>query len=189
MGILGYDYGINPTELKDIFDYDPETGDLSWKQAFNKYMKIGKFAGSYCKHGLMIGVKGNIIPARRVVWAMHNGEWPEGNVKHIDKDKYNNRIENLDIGSVRKSTGSPKQSRTLYATHTQIPVEDIFECFYLDAKNRPMWKKKSGPRVIVDSLAGKYFGGDMYIGFRKLLIPAQKIVYVLLNGNWPEFSS
>jgi hypothetical protein len=189
MGILGHDYGVNPDYLNDVFYYDPQAGDLKWKKTFNKYMRIGKIAGTKSKNGVMVGLMGKIIPARRIVWAMHNGEWPDGNVKHIDKNRHNNRIENLSVGSGRKSTGSQKQHRTLYSTHTLIPVENVFEYFYLDSKNCPRWKKKAGPRAAVDTLAGKKFGEETYVGFMKLLIPAQKIVYVLLNGNWPELSS
>jgi HNH endonuclease/AP2 domain len=81
--------------LQNIFDY--KDGDLYWKQ--HKLLK-GKLAGSKRNDGYkMVQInmgKGLYQRAltHRIIFMMHHGYMPEV-VDHIDRDRSNNRIENL----------------------------------------------------------------------------------------------
>lgn len=52
----------------------------------------------------ILSLAGRVFKEHRVVWYKHHGEWPEGDIDHIDQDKLNNRIENLRV--VSKSVNS-----------------------------------------------------------------------------------
>ena len=52
--------------------------------------------GSLDKDGyLMIKIKGKKYRAHRLVYAYHNGHFPSLEIDHINRDRTNNRIENL----------------------------------------------------------------------------------------------
>lgn len=173
------------SDLREIFEYEPETGALRWKKKINYFIKVGKVAGSRTKTGVNVGVGGVVVPARRVIWAMHYGEWPNQNVRHKNKDRYDTRIENLYLAS-GKSGRQSKIEKEVYSKHDEIPISKIKEYFSLDCYNRPIWIKKAGPKVKVGSLAGRDWGGVVFIGFKGFIIDARHITYALLNGEWPK---
>ena len=80
--------------LHERLHYDPQTGNLVWKHN-TQWTKSGQIAG--CKsHGyIKIGIEKMMIAAHRIVWAMNHGNWPFGEIDHINGDRADNRIENL----------------------------------------------------------------------------------------------
>jgi hypothetical protein len=49
-------------------------------------------------HGyLAVKVYGELFLAHRVAWALHYGAWPSSEIDHVDRNKQNNRIENLRV--------------------------------------------------------------------------------------------
>ena len=179
------DYDLDPKEIKKYFTYDYETGDLKWNIVFNEYMRVGKIAGSKNKFGVLVGIKKHIIPLRRVVWAFHHGEWPKGFVKHRDGDPFNTRIENLYVkGKLEKP--KKKEGKFEPKSHLEIPLSLVRDCFYLDSRNCPRWKKKVGPKVNIGELAGRRMGDEIHVGFCGLLFPVRFVAVALLTGEWPE---
>lgn len=101
-------------DLKDIIDYDPDTGVVTWKKRetgsphwkdtsvkrFNM-VTAGKQAGTVKKaknDTVQMNIKlpdGKSYLLHRVIWALETGEWPEGMVSHKDGDRTNNALENL----------------------------------------------------------------------------------------------
>ena len=177
-------YDFEAEKVREIFDYDSETGDLTWKQTFNKFMKVGKVAGSKQATGVLIGLFGKLIPARRLVWAWHHGEWPEGNIRSKDGNPLNHRIENL--MSIGCRTPKVKRVKAVYATPYDVPISLVREFFRLDSRNVPFWKKKTSPKTKLDEPAGRRYGGEVYIGFMRHLYNGRDIAYALLNGEWPK---
>lgn len=81
--------------LKEYFDYNE--GCLVWKKNTTFRNHIGKKAGVVAKNGyIYIGILGNKALAHRLIWLYHYGEWPV-EIDHIDRNRTNNRIENLRI--------------------------------------------------------------------------------------------
>lgn len=100
---------INPLtieEIREALSYDPDTGSLIWRINSSKSVKAGSAAG--CPKGARLNrttgktaryvyVRLNNIdtPAARIVWALHYGAFPEGNLLFRDGDTENLRIDNL----------------------------------------------------------------------------------------------
>lgn len=103
---------IEVSLLREMFEYDSETGKLVWKArprshfASDKSWRIanakyaGKEAGSLQTKGyrtVEITHDGSVHALRvyRIIWAMMMGEWPTGEIDHKDLNKDNNRWPNL----------------------------------------------------------------------------------------------
>lgn len=94
---------INAKQLPDlsilnhVFDYDPESGVLYWKNPTSKRVRAGCEAGTLHKPSgrLQVQISGSIYKVSRVVFYMHYGRQPKGVVDHVDHDTLNNRPDNL----------------------------------------------------------------------------------------------
>lgn len=90
--------------LRQRLRYEPETGKLYWRDAPGLTRKWrNRFAGreaftSNNGNGYRMGrLDYRAHLAHRVIWAMHHGAWPDGQIDHIDHDRMNNRIPNLRV--------------------------------------------------------------------------------------------
>lgn len=75
--------------------YESNTGLLWWND--NAYHNVrNKQAGNLSEQGYYrVNIKGVLMMSHRIVWFLHNGCWPSGEIDHIDGDRTNNRIQNL----------------------------------------------------------------------------------------------
>lgn len=86
---------INKKDLKEIFDYDPDTG-LFTRLTGRVGGKKGAVAGSINKKGYVcIYVMGKVVKAHRLAWIYCYGYSPDEQIDHINRDKSDNRISNL----------------------------------------------------------------------------------------------
>jgi len=93
------------SKLTELLAYDPHTGKVTWRSNRYGYRKSlraakGDEAGTILSLGYRsIQVDGVGLLIHRVAWALHYGEWPNGDVDHVNMDKLDNRIVNLRIAS------------------------------------------------------------------------------------------
>lgn len=104
----------SPRVLRRLLDYNPETGELRWKErpvwmfakgprgrsaiaaTWNKARSGKPALASIDMRGYMAGaVLLRYCSAHRVAWAMFYGEWPAQNIDHVNGVRNDNRIENL----------------------------------------------------------------------------------------------
>lgn len=86
---------ITADQARAIFDFDPETGVVvrrSAQQARWLQRVDGYDNGNGYSRVVLLGVR---VYLHRLVWLLHYGYWPDGQVDHIDGDRTNNRIANL----------------------------------------------------------------------------------------------
>jgi hypothetical protein len=90
---------LTADKVRQILDYDPETGFFQWKTANATNVKIGDRAGnkrkSKGKFRWVICILGTQYMANRIAWLYQTGKWPENQVDHIDNDQMNNKWKNL----------------------------------------------------------------------------------------------
>lgn len=94
--------------------YNPVTG-LFVRLAspgINPKVRVGGIAGSPASNGYRrIGVGNARYLAHRLAWFMTYGQWPNGELDHINGDKTDNRIENLRVVSRSQNmANAPRQA-------------------------------------------------------------------------------
>ena len=78
-------------QLNDRFTYNPESGELIWKNGRCK----GKAAGFNQNGYRLIRLSGVTYYAHRLIWKMVKGADPAFTIDHINGDGSDNRIDNL----------------------------------------------------------------------------------------------
>lgn len=89
---------VTPTleRVKELLDYDPETGVFRWKKITSHRVKVGDVVGYRIKSGhILVGIDGRRYCVHQIAWFVTYGEWPAHEVDHKDGDPGNNRITNL----------------------------------------------------------------------------------------------
>lgn len=116
--------------LRGSLRYEPETGKLYWlerspesfsdegwtpqhKAANWNALFAGKEAFTCLRNGYRAGrVFRRSVLAHRVIWAMTFGQWPDGEIDHINGDRSDNRLSNLRVvSSMENSRNSARPRR------------------------------------------------------------------------------
>ena len=95
--------------LKEYFHYDD--GNLIWKKETGKQPKKGSLVGCLSSQGgyYQVGFKGKKYRLHRIVYKLMTGDDPGVlYVDHIDGDRANNRIENLQLVTPQQNTHKSK---------------------------------------------------------------------------------
>lgn len=106
---------LNHYTLQLFLDYDPETGIFKWKINASRNAKEGSIAGCVNHKGyLQIRINGYTYRAHRLAWFYVYKEWPPEQIDHKDRDKLNNRVNNLRISnsSLNAYNTDPRRGNT-----------------------------------------------------------------------------
>lgn len=112
--------------LRELLSYDPDSGKLTWRPRNLKWFKNegsfkswnSQFAGkgaltAYHKKGYTHGrIFDKSYLAHRVAYAIYYGEWPTGDIDHINKVKDDNRIGNLRVVNNQENSRNSKKYKT-----------------------------------------------------------------------------
>jgi len=100
---------LTAARLRDLLDYDPETGLLSWRGGQGRaYRRVGT------KHPLgylRVCVDGRDYLAHRLAWLHVHGEWPPAQIDHRNGCRQDNRIANLRLATNPENHQNRKMQR------------------------------------------------------------------------------
>lgn len=81
--------------LKQVLDYNPETGVFTWISRTARRTKIGEPAGCRCDGYIRIEIDYKSYWGQRLAWLYVHGRWPSVIIDHINGNRSDNRITNL----------------------------------------------------------------------------------------------
>lgn len=91
---MGFSIGLSQERLKELLEYDPLTGDFTWKISVGGRSIVGTIAGSLVGSGyISIQIGGISYLAHNLAWFYIHGEWSK--VDHEDRRRWNNKLINL----------------------------------------------------------------------------------------------
>lgn len=86
---------MDTQKLKMLLRYDPETGVFTRLTKWGS-KQIGDEAGSISPQGYrQIGLMGKTYVGHRLAWLYVYGKWPDGDIDHVNRNRADNRIDNL----------------------------------------------------------------------------------------------
>lgn len=89
---------LDSTRLRELLNYDPDTGEFTWRQTVANRL-CGTRAGAN-NHGYrQIRIERKLYQAHRLAWCYVYGVWPPYMVDHINGIKGDNRIANLRLAT------------------------------------------------------------------------------------------
>eukprot|EP01034_Spumella_vulgaris_P038499 gene38499-47544_t len=87
---------LAPSLLRELLHYDAASGALTWKVAISSRVKSGDTAYSEPNRGYFyVRIFTAKYPAHRIAWAIAMGEYPVGEIDHINGHRSDNRLSNL----------------------------------------------------------------------------------------------
>ncbi len=129
----------SPGLLRKLLRYEPDTGKLFWRERTPDMFEGGLYSSERScrafntrhadkeaftsdsfdgyKQGMTLG---KAYQAHRIVWALHYGEWPEGQIDHINGIRDDNRIVNLRVVSNSENCKNQKLRSTNTSGHLGV---------------------------------------------------------------------
>lgn len=103
---------ITQSELKELLDYNPDTGVFTWKKTVNSRAVILSAAGNQDYNVyIRITIYKKKYAAHRLAFLYMTGEWPKEVVDHINQIKNDNRWTNLREATVSQNNINSKKQK------------------------------------------------------------------------------
>lgn len=135
---------ITDSRLRELLDYDPETGVFRWRVAAGKAL-AGLIAGSINAKGYRrITLDGRTYRAHRLAWRYMHGMWPTNQIDHINRVRDDNRLVNL-----RSATDQQNKANARRRNYNKSGFKGV----YLDRRTQ-QWRAQT-------ALSGK----NIHIGY------------------------
>lgn len=106
---------IDAATLRELIDYDPETGSLTWRHRVDAPGWSTRWAGKPCgaksaRGYVNVGLMGKTMQAHTIAWIIATGGPPSGEIDHINGVRWDNRLCNLrDVSRVQNQRNLPIQ--------------------------------------------------------------------------------
>lgn len=171
---MSYQKKVSIAELRAAVKYDPHTGDLFCRTDAATVRRCDRSGG------WVVQFRGFDIPAHRAAWALTHGEWPGYFIKHVNKDKRDNRIENLKLGMALKTaasdeTATPRPRKVAaHEVPKYVTVDDVQAAYLYDAETGDIVSRETGEVTTGERVNAKGF-----------LVLRHYVAWVLHYGQWP----
>ena len=119
---------LTKTELHRILCYNPLSGNFMWRISPSNTISVGSIAGSIScgrsGNGLLyrrIQIYGSGYPASHLAFLYIKGNWPSGEIDHVDGNSLNNRFLNL-----RQATQSQNLANRSVQKNNKLGIKGVY---------------------------------------------------------------
>lgn len=106
---------LTAERLREVLNYDPETGVFTWKERLSNRIHVGDVVGwknnKENDKSIETSIEGRRYPLHRLAWLYVYGEWPADLIDHINGNARDNRIANLRPASKLENNWNTKKSK------------------------------------------------------------------------------
>ncbi|MCT8345431.1 MULTISPECIES: HNH endonuclease [Photorhabdus] len=124
---------LTQRKLKELLDYNPDTGVFTWLDNTRKGIRHDRVAGSQSHGYITIAIDGKHYRAHRLAWLYVYGQWPVNMIDHINRVKSDNRIANL-----REATNEENQRNVEVGKKNKSGFKGVFW-----EPSRQKWKART----------------------------------------------
>lgn len=111
---------LTAEKLRDVLEYNSKTGKFKWRVK-RQGVKLDKSAGVVNGAGYeQIQIDGKRYLSHRLAWLYSYGEWPKGILDHVNRDRSDNRIENI-----REATRSENSVNAKVRSNNRIGLKGV----------------------------------------------------------------
>ena len=169
---------LTQKRLKELLNYNPDTGIFTWRVDRRGGAEKGDRAGSFDEKGnrRAIRIDKKNYPETRLAVLYMTGEWPDYNIYHMNGLAYDNRWENLlDTNSTQLSLNQKLIKKLL----NYNPNTGVFT-----------WKIGGRGKAKIGSMAGckdpnGYKTIRLTIGGKQWRFLAHRLVFLYMEGELP----
>jgi len=112
---------ITQEHLKELLDYNPDTGVFTWKKTVNSRAVVGSVAGNQdCSVYIRITIYKKKYAAHRLAFLYMTGKWPNKLVDHINQIKDDNRWVNLRQATTSQNNINSKKQKNNTSGHRGV---------------------------------------------------------------------
>jgi HNH endonuclease/AP2 domain len=103
---------ITAVRLRELLDYNDETGEFRWRKRISRAVRAGDPAGTLDKDGYRkIAIAGRQYRAHQLAWVYKTGKWCPQVIDHRDGDPSNNRWANLRSATISQNNANRRLHR------------------------------------------------------------------------------
>jgi len=115
---------IDVNRIREVLDYDKDTGNFYWKVRVAKCVHIGDLAGHKSSDGYWrICLDKKLYTAHRLAWVHVNGSIPDDmQIDHVNLIKTDNRIDNLRLASSSTNQANTTHDRKAISPYRGVQV-------------------------------------------------------------------
>ena len=120
---------LTADRVRELLDYNPETGKFRWRVARRSTARVGSVAGTQTPRGYTrITINRTPYFAHRLAWLWVHGEWPPNDVDHADRDPRNGHFNNL-----RSATRRQNQANRGIDKDSSLQIKGVYRgpCKYI----------------------------------------------------------
>lgn len=103
---------LTAERLRQLLEYDPETGKFTWKVSTSSRVFKGMLAGTaHIKGYITIGLDKKNYLAHRLAWLYMTGKWPPDQIDHINGDRSDSCFSNLRLATHAENMRNSKLNK------------------------------------------------------------------------------
>lgn len=182
---------LDQSVLKEILDYDRETGVFTWRQRIGSVI-VGQRAGSLHNGHWIIRLDGKVQMAARLAWLYEYGVWPTTSLRFRDDNTTNVAIANLRLATKNAERFLNKETAKAYkaelrAKSGDLTQENLKKLLHYDPDTGVfVWLSSGSGRKLGQPAGSAWNGGYRFIHIFGRDVQAARLAWLYVHGELPD---